>query len=97
VTPTRQPQAKQAAKPAPRGQRRPGSDAPPPDEPPFDPDYDRPPASGPAYEGFDPGDEPLDDAVSPAEAVRSSEEQAIKLLTEQLGAERIGGDDPLTR
>jgi DNA polymerase-3 subunit gamma/tau len=40
--------------------------------------------------GFDPGDEPLDDGVDPASARQSSEEQAIRLLTEQLGAERIG-------
>jgi DNA polymerase III subunit gamma/tau len=40
--------------------------------------------------GFDPGDEPLDDEVDPATARQSSEEQAIRLLTEQLGAERIG-------
>jgi DNA polymerase-3 subunit gamma/tau len=66
------------------------NDAQPPDEPPFDPDYD-PVAS---YEGFDPGDEPLDDAVDPALARQSSEEKAIALLTEQLGAERIGGDPP---
>jgi DNA polymerase-3 subunit gamma/tau len=67
--------------------RRPGrDDGPPPDEPPFDPDYDRPTT----YEGFDPGDEPLDDAVDPSQARTSGEEQAIALLTEKLGAERIG-------
>jgi DNA polymerase-3 subunit gamma/tau len=66
------------------------NDAQPPDEPPFDPDYDR----VASYEGFDPGDEPLDDAVDPALARQSSEEKAIALLTEQLGAERIGGDPP---
>ncbi len=75
--------------PADRGQggasRR--SNVPPPAEPPFDPDYDTPRT----YEGFDPGDEPLDDAVDPAEARRSSEEQALKLLKEQLGAEPIDG------
>jgi DNA polymerase-3 subunit gamma/tau len=85
--------------PAPRGNRpapsRGGTaagrdDGPPPDEPPFDPDYDR----APSYEGFDPGDEPLDDAVDPALARQSSEDQAIALLTEKLGAERIGGDHP---
>jgi DNA polymerase-3 subunit gamma/tau len=76
----------QTARPAPS--RR--NDAPPPDEPPFDPDYDR----VASYEGFDPGDEPLDDAVDPAQARQSSEDQAIALLTEKLGAERIGGDPP---
>jgi DNA polymerase-3 subunit gamma/tau len=43
-----------------------------------------------AYEGFDPGDEPLDDAVDPAQARESSEDQAVRLIKEQLGAERIG-------
>ena len=67
--------------------RRPaGDDAAPPDEPPIDPDDDRPPT----YEGFDPGDEPLDDPVDPAQVRQSGEEQAIALLTEKLGAERIG-------
>ena len=74
-----------------RGSRASASEVPPPDEPPFDPDYDRPP-TGRAFEGFDPGDEPLDDAVDPSQARQSSEEQAIKLLTEQLGAERISGE-----
>jgi DNA polymerase-3 subunit gamma/tau len=63
---------------------------PPANEPPFDPDYDR----VASYEGFDPGDEPLDDAADPAQARQSSEEQAIALLTQELGAERIGGDTP---
>lgn len=62
------------------------------EEPPFDPDYDAAeypgfdPASG--YPGFDPGDEPSDDdeTVAPGE---SSEEQAVRILSEVLGAERI--------
>jgi DNA polymerase-3 subunit gamma/tau len=58
------------------------------EEPPFDPDYDRPP---PKYEGFDPGDEPLDDATAVRE---TSEEQAIRVLTEHFGAERIGEANP---
>jgi len=75
------------------GTRRPGSsdtawrDAPPADEPPFDPDYDRPVRD--QFEGFDPGDEPLDDVVDAATARESSEEQALRLLRETLGAERI--------
>jgi DNA polymerase-3 subunit gamma/tau len=57
------------------------------DEPPYDPEYD-PPASDSRYPGFDPGDEPDDDG--PARHVReTSEEQALRLLTEALGAERI--------
>jgi DNA polymerase-3 subunit gamma/tau len=47
-------------------------------------------ATAAADPGFDPGDEPLDDGVDPATARQNSEEQAIRLLTEQLGAERIG-------
>jgi len=60
------------------------SDGPPPGEPPFDPDYDAPGGGL----GFDPGDEPADDEP---EAVReTSEQQALRLLTEELGAEKIG-------
>jgi DNA polymerase-3 subunit gamma/tau len=59
------------------------------DEPPFDPDYDRVPTV--AYEGFDPGDEPLDDASTTRE---TSEEQAIRVLTETFGAEKIGEAKP---
>ena len=61
-----------------------------PDEPPFDPEYDPPPAGGALYEGFDPGDEPMDDAAGPDGTRQSSEEQAIALLKETLGAEKIG-------
>jgi DNA polymerase-3 subunit gamma/tau len=64
------------------------SDAPPPvEEAPYDPEYDGPPA---AYEGFDPGDEPLDDVIDEKTARQSSEEQAIQLLRTALGAEKIG-------
>jgi DNA polymerase-3 subunit gamma/tau len=57
-------------RPAPaRGGRR--DDAPPPPEPPFDPDFDRAP-------GFDPGDEPLDDE---GPALReTSEQQAMRAV-----------------
>jgi DNA polymerase III subunit gamma/tau len=66
--------AKKAAKPA--------------DEPPYDPDYDGPVRDA-QYEGFDPGDEPLDDVVDEQTARRSSEEQALQLLQQTLGAEKI--------
>lgn len=52
------------------------------EEPPFDAEDD-----GPRYPGFDPGDEPLDD--EPGTPRESGEEQALRLLTEALGAERI--------
>jgi DNA polymerase-3 subunit gamma/tau len=42
-----------------------------------------------AYEGFDPGDEPLDDVVDEQTARKSSEQQALQLLQEKLGAEKI--------
>jgi DNA polymerase-3 subunit gamma/tau len=65
-------------------------------EPPYDPDYDGPvrpgggrPAAAPVYEGFDPGDEPLDDVIDEKTARESSEEQAVRLLREALGAEKI--------
>ncbi len=56
-------------------------DAPPADEPPFDPDYDAP--------GFDPGDEPMEEAGTPT-IRESSEDQALRLLSEAFGAEKIG-------
>ncbi|MCW3813204.1 DNA polymerase III subunit gamma and tau [Micromonospora sp. DR5-3] len=63
-------------------------------EPPYDPDYDGPvagraAAAAPAYEGFDPGDEPLDDVIDERTARQSSEEQAVQLLREAFGAEKI--------
>jgi DNA polymerase-3 subunit gamma/tau len=58
------------------------------DEPPYDPDYD-PPVRDPQHVGFDPGDEPLDDVVDEQTARQSSEEQALRLLAEALGAEKI--------
>ncbi|MFR9780276.1 DNA polymerase III subunit gamma and tau [Micromonospora sp. MS34] len=69
-------------------------------EPPYDPDFDGPVRPGgrraapapaaPAYEGFDPGDEPLDDVIDEQAARQSSEEQAVQLLREAFGAEKIG-------
>ncbi|MGC4804216.1 DNA polymerase III subunit gamma and tau [Micromonospora sp. DT233] len=69
-------------------------------EPPYDPDYDGPVRGGgggrsgaaaatPAYEGFDPGDEPLDEVIDERTARQSSEEQAVQLLREAFGAEKI--------
>ncbi|MEU8261028.1 DNA polymerase III subunit gamma and tau [Micromonospora sp. NPDC048999] len=63
-------------------------------EPPYDPDYDGPVSAGgatatPVYEGFDPGDEPLDDVIDERTARQSSEEQAVQLLREAFGAEKI--------
>ncbi|MFV2021583.1 DNA polymerase III subunit gamma and tau [Micromonospora sp. LOL_023] len=77
------------------------SDGSPAEEPPYDPDYDGParpavasPAAGTAtYEGFDPGDEPLDEVVDEKTARQSSEEQAMQLLRQALGAEKIGEID----
>ncbi|WBB65965.1 DNA polymerase III subunit gamma and tau [Micromonospora sp. WMMD812] len=68
-------------------------------EPPYDPDYDGPvrPGGGrpaaPVYEGFDPGDEPLDDVIDEKTARESSEEQAVRLLREAFGAEKINEVD----
>jgi DNA polymerase-3 subunit gamma/tau len=56
------------------------------DEPPFDPEYDQG-VPDPRFPGLDPGDELLDDANAVRE---SSEEAALRLLTEALGAEKIG-------
>ncbi|HEX5198389.1 MAG TPA: hypothetical protein VFW27_00470 [Actinoplanes sp.] len=67
------------------------SDGAPTEEAPYDPEYDGPPRGGAAaYEGFDPGDEPLDDVIDEKTARESSEQQAMRLLQEVLGAEKIG-------
>ncbi|TYB93798.1 DNA polymerase III subunit gamma and tau [Micromonospora sp. WP24] len=72
-------------------------------EPPYDPEYDGPVRSGdgrpqaapatPVYDGFDPGDEPLDDVMDEKTARESSEEQAVRLLREAFGAEKINEVD----
>ncbi|MGW4942288.1 DNA polymerase III subunit gamma and tau [Actinoplanes sp. NPDC004185] len=90
-----------AASPARTG---PWSDGSPTEEAPYDPEYDGPPrpdtarpngsggpakGGGPAFEGFDPGDEPLDDVIDEKTARQSSEQQAVQLLRDALGAEKI--------
>ncbi|MGC5054919.1 DNA polymerase III subunit gamma and tau [Micromonospora sp. DT48] len=72
-------------------------------EPPYDPDFDGPlrggagrpggaqPAVTATYEGFDPGDEPLDEIIDEKTARESSEEQAVRLLRETFGSvEKVG-------
>jgi DNA polymerase-3 subunit gamma/tau len=60
-------------------------------EPPYDPEYDGPPRSKAAgFEGFDPGDEPLDLVIDEKTARQSSEQQAMQLLQDAFGAEKIG-------
>ncbi|MEV8510972.1 DNA polymerase III subunit gamma and tau [Dactylosporangium sp. NPDC051484] len=56
------------------------------DEPPFDPEYDSA-VTDPRFPGLDPGDELLDDTTDVRE---TSEEAALRLLIEALGAEKIG-------
>ncbi|MEU5913295.1 DNA polymerase III subunit gamma and tau [Micromonospora sp. NPDC047527] len=77
---------------------RPVADAEWAGEPPYDPDFDGPSRGGrpggaapaaPVYEGFDPGDEPLDEVIDEKTARESSEEQAVRLLRETFGAEKI--------
>ncbi|MGA5303235.1 DNA polymerase III subunit gamma and tau [Nucisporomicrobium flavum] len=67
------------------------ADGSPTEEAPYDPEYDGPPraADGAAWEGFDPGDEPLDDVIDERTARQSSEQQAVQLLREAFGAEKI--------
>ncbi|MEU1250946.1 DNA polymerase III subunit gamma and tau [Micromonospora arida] len=82
---------------------RPVADAEWAGEPPYDPDFDGParagrpggaaPAAAPAFEGFDPGDEPLDEIIDEKTARESSEEQAVRLLRETFGAEKINEVD----
>jgi DNA polymerase-3 subunit gamma/tau len=74
------------------------ADGSPAEEAPYDPEYDGPPRpagagspdrGGAAFEGFDPGDEPLDDVIDEKTARQSSEQQAVQLLRDALGAEKI--------
>lgn len=71
----------------------PWSDGAPPEEPPYDPDYDGPLGGVTAYEGFDPGDEPMDEGVGEPAARQSSEQQALALLQQTFGAEKIGEEN----
>ncbi|MEV0899771.1 DNA polymerase III subunit gamma and tau [Actinoplanes sp. NPDC049802] len=68
------------------------SDGSPTEEAPYDPEYDGPPsaAAAPSFDGFDPGDEPLDDVIDEKTARQSGEEQAMQLLRAAFGAEKIG-------
>jgi DNA polymerase-3 subunit gamma/tau len=68
-------------------------------EPPYDPEYDGPAqaaappevaAQSVPYEGFDPGDVPTDEVIDEKTARQTSEQQAVQLLQQALGAERIG-------
>ena len=68
----------------------PWSDGSPAEEAPYDPEYDGPPPPGAAYEGFHPGDEPLDDVIDEKTARQNGEQQAMQLLREAFGAEKIG-------
>ncbi|MFI5493392.1 DNA polymerase III subunit gamma and tau [Actinoplanes sp. NPDC051859] len=64
------------------------SDGSPTEEAPYDPEYDGPP-KGASWEGFDPGDEPLDDVIDEKTARQSSQQQAVQLLKDAFGAELI--------
>ncbi|WP_127498819.1 DNA polymerase III subunit gamma and tau [Actinoplanes solisilvae] len=77
---------RQTAKPADEA----WADGSPAEEAPYDPEFDGPPGRGAKYEGFDPGDEPLDDVIDEKTARESSEQQAMRLLQEAFGAEKIG-------
>jgi DNA polymerase-3 subunit gamma/tau len=73
---------------APAGAEPDWRDGSPVDEPPYDPEYDAP-VQDPRYPGFDPGDEPTDEVLDERVVRESTEEQAIRVLAEALGAERI--------
>jgi len=64
------------------------SDGSPTEEAPYDPEHDGPPPVA-AYDGFDPGDEPLDEVIDEKSARQSSEQQAMQLLRDAFGAEKI--------
>ncbi|GLY05171.1 DNA polymerase III subunit gamma and tau [Actinoplanes sp. NBRC 101535] len=64
------------------------SDGTPTEEAPYDPEYDGAPSGG--FQGFDPGDEPTDDVIDEKTARLSGEAQAMQLLRDAFGAEKIG-------
>ncbi|MCY1142506.1 DNA polymerase III subunit gamma and tau [Actinoplanes sp. Pm04-4] len=66
------------------------SDGSPTEEAPYDPEFDGPPSGGAKFEGFDPGDEPLDEVIDEKTARESGEQMAMRLLQEAFGAEKIG-------
>jgi DNA polymerase-3 subunit gamma/tau len=84
------------ARAAASGRGRPAADPEWAGEPPYDPEYDSPAKPPEAavqsvpYEGFDPGDVPTDDVIDEKTARQTSEQQAVQLLQQALGAERIG-------
>ncbi|MGH3746314.1 MAG: hypothetical protein ACRDT8_02830, partial [Micromonosporaceae bacterium] len=59
-------------------------------------DSEPPSPPEPTYEGFDPGDQPLDDVVAPGPSL-TPEEQAVALLQQTFGAERIDGSGARVR
>ena len=69
------------------------ADGSPAEEAPYDPEFDAAPGKATTtagYDGFDPGDEPLDVVIDEKTARESSEQQAMRLLQEAFGAEKIG-------
>ena len=83
--------ARQSGKPAAAAAPASWSDGSPTEEAPYDPDFDGPSSGGAAaIEGFDPGDEPLDDVIDEKTARESGEQKAMRLLQDILGAEKIG-------
>jgi DNA polymerase-3 subunit gamma/tau len=64
-------------------------DGPPLAEPPYDPEFDGPPAKVSTHEGFDPGDEPTDEIVDAATARQTSEQQAVDSLRKSFNIEKI--------
>jgi DNA polymerase-3 subunit gamma/tau len=81
----------QATPASPGGDEEPWPDLPPPvdEDESFTPTSPAPAPSAITYEGFEPGDEPVDEIVDAAIVHRTSEEQAMKLLSNMLGAEKI--------
>jgi DNA polymerase-3 subunit gamma/tau len=60
------------------------------EEPPYDPEFDPPVPGSASHLGFDPGDEPVDDDAQGSADRPTSEQQALDLLRDALGAEKIG-------
>ncbi|HEY8534068.1 MAG TPA: DNA polymerase III subunit gamma and tau [Micromonospora sp.] len=71
----------------------PWSDGTLPEDPPDDVEYDIPDAEYAAFDGFSPDDDVLDEEFDAPAEQQISEQEALRLLTEELGAEKIGEEE----
>ena len=75
--------------------QEPWSDGTLPEDPPYNPVPNVPEADVSAADAFDPDDEPLDEEINEKldEPRQPSEQEALRLLQQELGAEKIGEEE----